>query len=68
MTVLFTELNRIIFTALYRIFSTSHGIEFMVNDRKIFYGLIPLGLYGVKSVDKCTFEPNMYSKWMKSCM
>ena len=42
MTVLFTELNRIIFTALYHIFSTFHGIEFTVNDRKIFYGLIPL--------------------------
>ena len=42
MTVLFTELNCIIFTALYRTLSTSHGIEFMVNDRKIFYGLIPL--------------------------
>ena len=42
MTVLFTELNRIIFTALYRTFSTSHGIEFTVNDRKIFYGLILL--------------------------
>ena len=36
------ELNRIIFTALYRTFSTSHGIEFMVNDSKIFYCLIPL--------------------------
>ena len=42
MTVLFKELNRIIFTALYRTFSTSHGIEFTVNVRKIFYGLIPL--------------------------
>ena len=42
MTVLFAELNRIIFTALYRTFSTSQGIEFTVNDRKIFYGLIPL--------------------------
>ena len=42
MTVLFTELNRIIFTALYRTFSTSHGIEFTVNDRKIFYSLILL--------------------------
>ena len=42
MTVLFTELNRIIFTALYRTFSTAHSIEFMVNDHKIFYGLIPL--------------------------
>ena len=42
MTLLFTELNRIIFTALYHTFSTSHGIEFTVNDRKIFYGLIPL--------------------------
>ena len=31
-----------IFTALYRTFSTSHGIELTVNDRKIFYGLIPL--------------------------
>ena len=47
MTVLFTELNGIIFTALYCIFSTSHGIEITVNDRKIFYGLIPLGFYGV---------------------
>ena len=34
--------NLIIFTSLYRTFSTSHGIEFTVNDRKIFYGLIPL--------------------------
>ena len=42
MAVLFKELNRIIFTALYHTFSTSHGIEFTVNDRKIFYGLIPL--------------------------
>ena len=42
MTVLFTELNRILFTALYHTFSTSHGIEFTVNDCKIFYGLIPL--------------------------
>ena len=33
-----------IFTALYRTFSTSHGIEFTVNDCKIFYGLIPLSL------------------------
>ena len=47
MTVLFTELNGIIFTALYRTFSTSHGIEFTVNDSKIFYVLIPLGFYGV---------------------
>ena len=31
-----------IFTALYRTFSTSQDIEFTVNDRKIFYGLIPL--------------------------
>ena len=36
------ELNCIIFTSLYRTFSTSHGIEFTVNDRKILYGLIPL--------------------------
>ena len=35
MTILFTELNRIIFTALYRTFSTSHSIEFTVNDRLI---------------------------------
>ena len=42
MIVLFTELNCIIFTALYRAFSTSHSIEFTVNDRKIFYGFIPL--------------------------
>ena len=42
MTVLFTEPNCIMFTALYHTFSTSHGIEFTVNDRKIFYGLIPL--------------------------
>ena len=35
MTVLFTELNRITFTALYRTFSTSHSIDF-------FYGLILL--------------------------
>ena len=42
MTVLFMELNRIIFTALYRTFSTSHGIEFTVNDCKIFYSLILL--------------------------
>ena len=33
MTVLFTELNRIIFTALYRTCSTSHGIEFTVCNR-----------------------------------
>ena len=32
----------IIFTALYRTFFTSHCIEFTVNDRKIFYGLILL--------------------------
>ena len=36
------ELNCIIFTALYHTFSTSHGIEFTVNDSKIVYGLIPL--------------------------
>ena len=36
-----------IFTALYHTFSTSHDIEFTVNDRKIFYGLIPLDFYGV---------------------
>ena len=42
MTVLFTELNRVIFTALYRPFSTFHGIELTVNDHTIFYGLIPL--------------------------
>ena len=42
MTILFTELNHIIFTALYRTFSTSHGIEFTVNDHEIFYGFIPL--------------------------
>ena len=61
MTVLFTELNRIIFTALYHTFSTSHGIEFTVNDRKIFYGLIPaftvcnhINYFFVKSVGKRT--------------
>ena len=48
MTVLFTELNRIIFTALYCTFSTSHGIEFTVNDLKIFYGLIPLSFKSVR--------------------
>ena len=42
MTVLFMELNHIIFTAMYHTFFTSHGIEFTVNDRKILYGLIPL--------------------------
>ena len=42
MTVLFTELNRTTFTALYLTFPTSHGLEFTVNDRKVFYGLIPL--------------------------
>ena len=42
MTVIFTELNRLIFTALYHTFSISHGIEFTVNVRKIFYDLIPL--------------------------
>ena len=31
-----------IFTALYRTFSTSHVIEFTGNDRKILYGLILL--------------------------
>ena len=42
MTILFTELTCIILTALYRTFSTSHGIEFTMNDRKIFYGSILL--------------------------
>ena len=37
MTVLFTELNRIIFPYIFYF-----SLEFTVNDRKIFYGLIPL--------------------------
>ena len=46
MTILFTELNCIIFTALYHTFSTSHSIEFTVNDLKIF-SFDTLKLYGV---------------------
>ena len=35
-----------IFTALYRTFSTSHSIVFTVNDRKIFYGFDTVKLFG----------------------
>ena len=56
MTVLFTELSRIIFTALYRTFSTSHGIEFTVNDRKIFYSLIPLSFMVCNRVNSVFFK------------
>ena len=56
MTILFTELNRIIFTALYHNFSTSHGIEFTVNDRKIFYGLILLSFTVCNRINYVIFK------------
>ena len=60
MTVLFTELNCIILTALYRTFSTSHGIEFTVNDRKIFYGLIPLSFTACNHINYVFFKECSY--------
>ena len=62
MTILFTELNCIIFTALDRTFSTSRGIEFTVNDRKIFYGLIPLSCTLCNRINY-GFLKSVYSKW-----
>ena len=59
MTILFMELNRIIFTALYHTFSTSHGIEFTVNDHKIFYGLIPLSFTVCNCINYVFFKECM---------
>ena len=44
-----TELYNIYSSVPY--FSTSHGIEFTVNDRKIFYGLIPLSFMVCKRIN-----------------
>ena len=59
MTVLFIELNRIIFTALYRTFSTSHGIEFTVKD----YGLIPLGFTLCNRINYSFFKSGHMVPW-----
>ena len=60
MTVLFTELNCILFTALYRTFSTIHCIEFTVNDCKIFYDLILLSFMVCNRINYVFFKECIY--------